>query len=134
MRCITSGWSKDTFPSADFLASGHRIQVNALERAGTSDGGNFSEYSQVYILHEMRVCLPHRGEKYWNDYELSGNTGPEKSLCYQERKRVVYLTRLQRQKPFRKKVASPISPSSLQQMSINNCTRWLSETSMTGTR
>ena len=32
-----------TLPSAHFLASGHRVQVNALGRAGTSDGGNFSE-------------------------------------------------------------------------------------------
>ena len=46
----------------------------------------------MHFLHEVRVGMSYRGERYWNDYELSGNTGSEKSLCHQKGKRAVHIT------------------------------------------
>ena len=45
----------------------------------------------MHFLHEVRVSMPNRGEKYWSDYELSGNTRSEKSLCHQKGKRAIHL-------------------------------------------
>ena len=46
----------------------------------------------MHFLHEVRVGMSYRGERYWSDYELSGNTRSEKSLCHQKGKRAVHIT------------------------------------------
>ena len=45
----------------------------------------------MHFLHEVRVGMSYRGERYWSDYELSGHTRAEKSLCHQKGKRAVHI-------------------------------------------
>ena len=45
----------------------------------------------MHFLHEVRVGMSYRGERYWSDYELSGNTRAEESVCHQKGERTVHI-------------------------------------------
>lgn len=45
----------------------------------------------MHLLYEVHLCMPNGGKKHRSDYELSGDTRLEKSLCHQKSERVVSL-------------------------------------------
>ena len=45
----------------------------------------------MHLLYEVHLCMPNEGKKHRSDYELSGDTRLEKSLCHQKSERVVSL-------------------------------------------